>query len=375
MPRINNLWKNFFLVLAGFTVALALMETALRIYNPFEIRFKPDRIVLPVNKRYVIDNAGKFTKLDRLTVHTKNSLGFRGAPPPPDFARHLTIVTVGGSTTECFYLSDGRTWTDVLGRKLSRDFPKVWVNNAGLDGATTYRHIILLEDYLVKLKPKLILFLVGINDVGAGNLEEANRRKAAGLKYLPKWIMNHSEVYSLGQNLYRYLVAQKRGLQHQEIDLKAEPTLERIPEKIRRETMLRYESQSLPYYRERLEKLVRICREHGMEPVFLTQPVLYGRGLDPATGVNLETVRLGENLNGGLMYEIVELYNDAVRQVGQKDQVLVIDLARKMPRDSVYYYDYLHYTDRGAQEVAEIIYQDLRPFVVQKYLDQIKTVQ
>lgn len=42
--------------------------------------------------------------------------------------------------------------------------------------ATTYRHLILLEDYLVALKPKLVLFLVGINDVGTGNLQAAGRR-------------------------------------------------------------------------------------------------------------------------------------------------------------------------------------------------------
>ncbi len=372
MPKINNLLKNFFLVLAGFAVALALMEVALRCYNPFEIRFKPDRIVLPVHKRYVIDNTGKFTKLEKITVHTKNSLGFRGAPPPGDFAHYLTVITVGGSTTECFYLSDGKTWTDVLGRKLARDFNRIWVNNAGLDGATTYRHIILLEDYLVQLKPKLILFLVGINDVGAGNLEAANRRKSGGLKNLTRSIVNHSEVYSLGQNLYRYLVAQERGLHHQEIDLKAQGTLERIPEKTREETLLGYKNRSLPYYRQRLEKLVWICRNHGIEPIFLTQPALYGKGIDPATGVNLETIRLGEHLNGRLMYEIVELYNDAVRQVGQKEQVLVIDLARKMPRDSAYFYDYLHYTDRGAEKVAEIVYQELRPYLLEKYAGLIK---
>ncbi len=78
MLRIRNVLKNSCLVLAGFAVALAPMEVALRIYNPFEIRFKPDRIVLPVNKKYLIDNTAKFTKLDRITVHTKNSLGFRG---------------------------------------------------------------------------------------------------------------------------------------------------------------------------------------------------------------------------------------------------------------------------------------------------------
>jgi lysophospholipase L1-like esterase len=367
MLRIRNALKNSCLVLAGFAVALALMEAALRVYNPFEIRFKPDRIVLPVNKKYLIDNTAKFTKLDRITVHTKNSLGFRGAPPPVNFTDYLTIITMGGSTTECFYLSDGNTWTDVLGRKLARDFNRVWINNAGLDGATTYRHLILLEDYLVALKPKLALFLVGINDVGAGNLQAADRRKSPSFKSLNRWILNHSEVYSLGQNLYRYCVAQERGLHHQEIDLKAQGTLDRIHEKIQAETLRQYQNQSLPYYRQRLAQLIKICRDHGIEPVFLTQPVLYGRGTDPATGVNLETVRLGENLNGRLMYEIVELYNQALRQTGEQEHVRVIDLAKKMPRDSAYYYDYLHYTDRGAQQVAEIVYQDLRPFAVQRY--------
>ena len=84
-------------------------------------------------------------------MHTKNSLGFRGAPPPRDFPDYLTIITIGGSTTECFYLSDGRTWPDLLGQNLSREFNRVWVNNAGLDGATTYRHLILMEDYVVTL--------------------------------------------------------------------------------------------------------------------------------------------------------------------------------------------------------------------------------
>ncbi len=279
---------------------------------------------------------------------------------------------MGGSTTECFYLSDGNTWTDVLGRKLAGDFNRVWINNAGLDGATTYRHLILLEDYLVALKPKLALFLVGINDVGAGNLQAADRRKSPSFKSLSRWILNHSEVYSLGQNLYRYFVAQERGLHHQEMDLKAQGTLDRIPEKIQAETLRQYQNQFLPYYRQRLEQLIKICRDHHIEPVFLTQPVLYGQGTDPATGVNLETVRLGENLNGRLMYEIVELYNQALRQTGEKELVRVIDLAKKMPRDSAYYYDYLHYTDRGAAQVAEIIYQDLRPWLVQKYREQVK---
>jgi lysophospholipase L1-like esterase len=371
--RAGNFLKNSLLVMAGLAAAWLLLEAALRLYHPLEIRFKPDRIVLPVNKRYVFDNCKKFPhKLPRTTVHTKNFLGFRGAPPPKDFADYLTIVTIGGSTTECFYLSDGKTWTDVLGRLLSGDFRRLWVNNAGLDGATTYRHLLLLEDYLVKLRPKVAIFLVGINDVGAGDLEESNRKKSSALKNLSNRVMNHSEVYSLGQNLYRYLVARDRGLHHREIDLKSQETLDRVAAGVREETLSKLHQESLPYYRQRLEKLIVTGRGHGIEPVFLTQPVLYGKGTDPATAVDLATVKLGENLNGALMLEVVELYNEALRQVARRSGAPLIDLAAKMPRDSALYYDYLHYTEAGAVAVAEIVHRELRPLLALKYPEMVR---
>jgi lysophospholipase L1-like esterase len=363
MTKINAILKNFLLLLGGIVLALIILEIALRLFPPFEMRFRPDRIVLPVNKRYIFDNTGKFpTKLAKTTVHTKNSLGFRGAPPPPDLAAYLSLITIGGSTTECFYLSDGKTWTDLLGLRLARDFPKVWINNAGLDGATTYRHLILLEDYVAQLKPKFVLFLVGINDVGVGEIHDQPQGGLGGR--LQSWT-NRSEAYSLGLNIYRYFVARHRGLHHEEIDLKAQGTLE-VGADDREKTMRKYR-EALPYYRARLEKLIQVSRAHGIEPVFITQATLYGPGIDPATGVDLGKVKLGENLNGALMYAVVELYNQTLRQVAAKDQVLLIDLARELPRHSAYYYDYLHYTEAGAAEVAEIIYRDLRPFLAERF--------
>ena len=365
--KSNNLLKNLGVFLAGCLVALAVLELLLRVYNPLEIRFKPDRIVLPANKHYLINNAGKFTKLPPTTIHTKNALGFRGAPPPPHFQEYLTLITVGGSTTECFYLSDGRTWPDLLGQELSRNFNRVWVNNAGLDGATTYRHLILLEDYVVQLRPKVVLFLVGINDVGAGNLEAAEKRPGHYLRNMWRAVLNRSEVYALGQNLSRYLLAQSRGLHHTEIKLSQVETLDHIPESTAQKTLQDYRANSLPWFAQRLEKLVKLCRDHGIEPVLITQPTLYGPGVDPVTGVNLATIKLGDNLNGGLMFQVVELYNGVTRQVAQKNGVLLIDLARELPRNSTYYYDYLHYTEPGAAEVARIVDAQLSPFLAARY--------
>lgn len=364
MINLSNFLKNILLVLAGLILSLILLEVGLRLFPPFEMRFKPDRIVLPVNKRYIFDNTAKFpTKLPWTTIHTKNTLGFRGAPPPANFADYLTLVTIGGSTTECFYLSDGKTWTDLLGARLSRDFPKLWINNAGLDGATTYRHLILLEDYVVKLQPKLVLFLVGINDVGVGEIHDQPK---GGLGGWLKAMTNKSEVYSLGLNIYRYSVARNRGLHHEEVNLKAQGSLD-VPEAVQQETLRKYRQESLKFYRDRLEQLVRVSRAHGIEPVLITQPTLYGPGIDPATGVDLAKIKLGDHLNGVLMYAVMTMYNDTLRQVGAENGVLVIDLAREMPHNSVYYYDYLHYTEAGAARVAEIIYRDLRPFITVRF--------
>jgi lysophospholipase L1-like esterase len=323
---------------------------------------------LPVHKRYVFDNTEKFpTKLPKTTIHTKNSLGFRGDPPPRDFRDYLTILTIGGSTTECFYLSDGRTWPDLLGQKLSHDFSRVWINNAGLDGATTYRHLILMEDYVVKLGPKVVLFLVGINDVGAGNLEAAAKRPGHYLRRQWRAFLDGSEVYSLGQNLSRYLIAQSRGLHHTEIDLSTAQTLDHIPDAAAPKTLQDYRTDSVPFFAARLDSLIKVSRDHGIEPVLITQPTLYGPGLDPVTGVNLATVKLGDHLNGRLMFAIVELYNEVTRQVAQKEGVLLIDLARQLPRDSASYYDYLHYTEAGAAKVAGIVAAQLSPFLAARY--------
>jgi len=360
--------KNLGVLLGGCLVALIVLEVLLRIFHPLEIRFKPDRIVLPLHKRYIFDNTEKFpTKLAKTTIHTKNSLGFRGKAPPPNFRDYLTIITIGGSTTECFYLSDGRTWPDLLGQKLSCEFNRVWVNNAGLDGATTYRHLILMEDYVVTLRPKVVLFLIGINDVEAGDIATAEQRRGHDLRHLWRALLYRSEVYALGQNLYRYFIAQSRGLHHTEIDLRKAGTLANIPESTAQKTLQDYGTNCLPFFVQRLEKLVKVCRDHGIEPVLITQPTLYGPGTDPVTGVNLAAVKLGDKINGGLMFKVVEYYNGVTRRVAQKQGILLIDLARELPRNSAYYYDYLHYTEPGAREVASIVGRQLAPWLARRF--------
>src|ERR1700744_4755728 len=66
-----------------FVAVFLLLEVALRIYNPFHLRLKGDKIILPVNQKLIITNHIN-PKLDSVIVDTRNSLGFRGPELPLD---------------------------------------------------------------------------------------------------------------------------------------------------------------------------------------------------------------------------------------------------------------------------------------------------
>src|SRR4051812_45338107 len=152
--------KRFFYVLYMVVLVPLLLELALRIYNPFNFRIKGDKILLQANKEFIIHN-NTIPVIDSSIVHRKNNLGMRGPDKPDSFQKYLSIITVGGSTTECGYITEGKTWSDLLAKKLMKNYSLLWLNNAGLAGHSTFGHSILVHDYLIKLKPKVILFLVG----------------------------------------------------------------------------------------------------------------------------------------------------------------------------------------------------------------------
>ncbi|MBI5739772.1 MAG: SGNH/GDSL hydrolase family protein [Nitrospirae bacterium] len=351
---------------------LGVSEIFLRAYNPFEFRVKGNKIILPVNKKYTLTN-DRTDKLDATIIHTKNSLGFRGENPPADFKSYLSVMTVGGSTTECFLISDGKTWTDILGEKLKGNFGRTWINNAGLDGQSSLGHIVLMEDYLVKIRPRVILFLIGSND--RENRTEFNQyeksmvmqaNKSRGVKALLSSLADHSEVVGAAINFYRYIKSRNMGLTHGMEDYKTLPVMEMSEDMM---NDARQEMKKINYdrLRERLLKLIRLSRDNGTEPVFITQPTLFGNAVDDVTGIDLSKVKSSEDSPGVLVWERLEMVNDVIRQVGEKEKVPVIDLSILLPKSSRYYYDFLHYSNEGNEKVADIIYEELCPYLTEKY--------
>lgn len=357
---MRSFWKNVRTLFFGLAISFVILEIFLRIYNPFNFRVRGDRIILPANMEYVIENPD-YPQLDDRIVHRKNSIGFRGPEPPDVWEAHHTAIVVGGSTTECFYLNDGKDWPAVVQQRLRNQFPKLWVNNAGLDGHSTFGHRHLLDDYVLKKQPSSILFLIGANDIG---LEHERVFDSTLFGYggpIRRFLVDHSEVVSTLVNLRRLSYAHQLGVQHGMVDLDHLEPLALPPDTIAA-ALTRHETPR-QQFGDRLKELADMCRKRGIEPVFITQPVLWGDTLDPVTGKSLSEVDVGWGKNGLLQAKLVESYNGVTRHVADEHGITLIDLAARMPKSTEYFYDTYHYTNAGAEKVAEIVSADFRDFL------------
>lgn len=364
-PRKKLRRQRCLAVLLGCGAALFLLEAELRFYNPLGARVRADKIVVPAFEQSRIAN-NRIPQLDPLIVCNRNVFGFRGPPPPEKFNECVTIIAVGGSTTECRYLTDGRTWPDRLSEHLKSqaNIDCLWVNNAGFDGHSTFGHLVLLTDYIVRIKPRYVVVLSGINDVGRDDLNDYDRNLVPkSWRSRIRTALSHSETFVLLDNARRLYAANSGGLNHSFLALDQLPTAGtagRLSEQDKRAY-----TASLKSYQERLLAIVELCEKHAIRPVFLTQPCLWGGGIDDRTGVDLNRVEVpGRKLCGEAFWELLELYNDVTRGICAAHDLPLVDLARALPKDSTYFYDGFHFTNSGAEKVAEIVGRTLAPVLV-----------
>jgi lysophospholipase L1-like esterase len=353
-------------VVGALVVGAAAVEAGLRLFSPVEMRAKGDGTInLPYFKAYRIDNHDN-PKLEASLTARRNSLGFRGAEPPAAFADALTVVAVGGSTTECFFVGDGKTWPELVGTTLAGTFDRLWVNNAGLLGHSTFGHLILMRQQVEPLRPKVVLFMAGINDrarTDTTSIEDdllVSRRGGAS-----RWLLAHSELASLAWSIHRTLTATKLGIDNTGIDFPKLPQVDVSAQK--RDTVLAlHRGAGGQGYADRLRQLVARSRAAGILPVLVTQTAAFGPGIDDATGIDLGRMAV-DDINGALAWEVLELYNDATRKVAAETGTDLIDLGRALPISTAYYYDMVHYSVAGSAKVAEIVARGLCPVLAKNF--------
>lgn len=276
-----------------------------------------------------------------------------------------TVVFLGGSTTECLNVEEGRRFPHLVGRLLEGRHAGLKVNsaNAGVAGNDTLHSLTVLVNKVVPLRPDAVVIMHNINDLAVlahartywNQLPTRSPIVREDLAFALRAAAREAKN-RLVPNLW---IGARNGAQ------RVARLLGRQPDEFRG-ARGRLDGDPAAMAREfagNLRALVAVCRARGMTPVLMTmasrlteqpdQEVRRGMG-------NLPEELLGE-------YEAIralfERFNETIRAVGAAEGVAVVDLARAIPPERGMIYDVVHLTDAGSEAAALRIVETLEPLL------------
>ncbi len=346
---------RFLTVTYGALLSLVGLELGLRALVPLPSLPAPHA---PMRRSFVVGDT--MPGIEGTVEFTVNQLGLRG----PQYAEaDLKILCVGGSTTECLYVTDKLSWPWLLQERLGEQLGNsVYVGNAGKSGHLSRHHEYLLSHYEPARRFDLVLVLCGYNDLNtlvcADSYEErlpriaeetlvsAARSDRAGYQRLALFRLalrsvEQKRVGVIAQDFKGNWYAREREGRRRAL---LQHSLDSPP---------RHFDRALATYRANLERINEVCRRRGQTLAFITQPTLYRPDLSE------ELQQLLYNHVGDTAYtaaalaHMMEAFNEAMLEVSRKHEIACLDLARSLPRDTSVFYDDCHFNIAGCRQVAE----------------------
>ena len=317
------------LVLAGLVVGL---EVVAHLWFPRDMGVVFDNPqAFRRGRPYIQDHAARGFVLragyatPRMTVSRD---GFRSHAPErqEEALRVERILCVGGSTTFGWGLADHESYPAQLQRGLDGAWPERWsVVNAGIPSYTSEQVCLYLPE-LLELQPSIVVVQTLWNDLLFSFVDNwfanllVHQRPGARQRFLLK----HSAVY--------------RAFALKDFD----------PESIVVSSLL-----AQRHYQANLQKIVRSCREAGVEVVFSMPPLQ--EAFVPEAGMRIGSQRVPRQL----FLDTAALFGDLMEVVASEQQVPLVRhrVAQAAHPGSTLFLDAAHPRAEGYRMLAEDVGQ------------------
>lgn len=321
----------------------------------------------PASISYVIPSDGFMRKTDGLAQREFRLEADRDGyifPSRIHERSDVTILFLGGSTTECFFVEEKNRFPYLVGRLLGKDGMKVNSFNSGVSGNHSMHSIDILLNKGLALRPDVAIMMHNINDLNLLLYEKSywntnpyrSLLVSSNISYQDSaWYHLRSAVRAVIPRVYTRFQAFKEGLRNENaVDEFAHV----------RGTKLVVDRQDiLEKFRRSLLTFIAVSRSNETVPVLMTQASRLKKDPDRIILSNWTPEK-----DFGVTYEeyrdVYEAMNEQIRKVGASANVLVIDLAREVPQESAYMYDAVHFNDNGSQYVAGLIADRLKSVVL-----------
>ena len=296
----------------------------------------------------------KFKDTNYNFIYKRNYYGFRGEEKKLE---DIKIVLIGGSTTDERYKPYEYTITGFLNKYLKKEINKEIIN-AGIEGQSTRGNIYNFEKWFPKLKgfnPDYFIFYVGMND-HLKDPNDDNEKTIVGHVSNPSFselikdsIKSKSILYDYIRKIkHKYYLNEKKTVFY-DFDFGIKKYTQAGFDfltydqaiKIYNISKLKAENRDkINFYLNNVDRLVNHVKKYNARPIFINQ--------------------LAHNGNHN---KILFILNYSLIEHCKKKKYLCIDLARSLKGKKDYWWDGVHTTPTGSQEIAKIIFPKLLEFL------------
>ncbi len=284
-------------------------------------------------------------------TYTRDPQCLRGNYNP----KSIDIITVGGSTTDQRYLSDGETWQDGIEYYYRGLGGRIGIANAGVDGQTTIGHLWDFEFWfpLLASQPKYYLFYLGINDLYQIAPNGIYDEGVKGVKVYQVAGWERIKALSAFYNLYRRIEgmssAEKMKVGHSRVEFDKLTYTEKGLLADYRFHQVYISEQFIP----RLRALVSATKKIGSEPIFVTQrSIAWKESTGKIMGVADTFNFSGLIVNGVDRYWLERGISQAILGYCAEAKLVCID-AFQLAYDPGDFYDLHHNSVVGAAKLGE----------------------
>lgn len=279
----------------------------------------------------------------------------------------LVLAFLGGSTTECIYDDENNRFPYLAGHLLEEKTGlKVNSYNAAKSGNDSLHSLNVFLNKVVPLHPDIVVMMHNINDLAVLLYEKTywNKHSTRGplVEKTAAWKTvgkNLEETFRLARDLViPNIYAVIYQITHREGKFKKDEFKQVRGRKIKVNP-----EQMVPEFILNLQTFINICRARGINPVLMTMPSRLRDHPDPLIARLMEKLERQQGITYQEFKGAFDRFNQTIREVGAKNQVLVVDLAREIPQENKYMSDVAHYTPAGSRLVAQNIVAALTPLV------------
>ncbi|MFZ5448726.1 MAG: SGNH/GDSL hydrolase family protein [Thermodesulfobacteriota bacterium] len=310
-------------------------------------------LTLPRNHLPYTDNV--FSKEYRFKIDSNGFIAPSKKYDHPD----KVIVFLGGSTTECMFVDEDQRFPYLVGKMLEEETgKKINSYNGGMSGNNTLHAIDILVNKVIPLNPQVVVFMENINDLSTLLYEGTywnERSVRAPLETLEKTKL-------VGKLLKEILFPQLNQAYRNLKEILAQEPWDEFAQ-ARGKKLTIDKARFVQEFSMNLQSLVCICQAHGITPVLMTQANRITDRPDPVVAAYIGRYGADTGIGYTQLKELFDAFNGTIREVGQKNQVMVIDLAQEIPPDKKFIYDIVHLNDAGCQLAARIIAARLKGLI------------